>query len=148
VAYVLFGPQDAAAAAKYPGDPIVGEPIKTPTGVTYYELKEGTGRVIPSDTSKVRVKHEGYLKNGHRFDGPDTGEFGLDGVVKGWPDGMKGMKVGGKRKLIIPPDRGYANHPRPGSGIPPGATLIFDVELLEIVQDAAEPMPPGMPGIQ
>ena len=87
---------------------------------------------------KVTVHYTGYLENGKVFDSslnkgrePFSFTLGTGSVIKGWDEGLKGMKVGGKRKLIIPPDMGYGKNGA-GNVIPPNATLIFDVELLKV----------------
>ena len=90
------------------------------------------------DYNKVVVNYTGSLEDGSVFDsslnpgrGPFTFTLGVGSVIKGWDLGVKGMKVGGKRKLTIPPELGYGDQ---GAGglIPPGATLIFEVDLLEV----------------
>ena len=88
--------------------------------------------------NKVTVHYTGYLENGKVFDSslnkgrePFSFTLGTGSVIKGWDEGLKGMKVGGKRKLIIPPDIGYGKNGA-GNVIPPNATLIFDVELLKV----------------
>ena len=88
--------------------------------------------------NKVTVHYTGYLENGKVFDSslnkgrePFSFTLGMGSVIKGWDEGLKGMKVGGKRKLIIPPDMGYGKNGA-GNVIPPNATLIFDVELLKV----------------
>ena len=88
--------------------------------------------------NKVPVHYTGYLENGKVFDSslnkgrePFSFTLGTGSVIKGWDEGLKGMKVGGKRKLIIPPDMGYGKNGA-GNVIPPNATLIFDVELLKV----------------
>tara|TARA_B100000287_G_scaffold392273_1_gene404557 strand:+ start:517 stop:855 length:339 start_codon:yes stop_codon:yes gene_type:complete len=88
--------------------------------------------------NKVTVHYTGYLENGKVFDSslnkgrePFSFTLGTGSVIKGWDEGLKGMKVGGKRKLIIPPDMGYGKNGA-GNVIPPNATLIFDVELLKV----------------
>ena len=90
------------------------------------------------DYNKVVVNYTGSLENGTVFDSslnpgrePFTFTLGVGSVIKGWDLGVKGMKVGGKRKLTIPPELGYGDQGA-GDVIPPGATLIFDVELLEV----------------
>ncbi|GAG28866.1 unnamed protein product, partial [marine sediment metagenome] len=112
-----------------------GEPVTTASGLRYYELKVGDGRT-PGPASEVSTHYTGWLLNGTKFDSSvDRGEpfsFPLTGgVIEGWIEGVRSMKVGGKRKLIIPPHLGYAQEGRPPK-IPPGSTLVFDIELLEI----------------
>jgi FKBP-type peptidyl-prolyl cis-trans isomerase len=110
------------------------ETITTPSGLQYVELKVGDGKQAAAGMN-VKVHYTGWLTDGKKFDSSvDRGEpfgFPLGGghVIKGWDEGVAGMKLGGKRKLIIPSKLGYGDR---GAGglIPPGATLIFDVELL------------------
>ena len=110
--------------------------IQTATGLEYADIVEGTGaRPKPGET--VRVHYTGWLKSGQKFDSSvDRGEpfefpIGKARVIKGWDEGVGTMKVGGKRKLIIPAHLGYGERGA-GAVIPPGATLIFEVELLAI----------------
>jgi len=110
--------------------------IQTASGLEYVDLVEGAGpRPKPGET--VRVHYTGWLKSGQKFDSSlDRGEpfpfpIGKGRVIKGWDEGVAGMKVGGKRKLIIPAHLGYGDRGA-GNVIPPGATLIFEVELLAI----------------
>ena len=110
--------------------------IQTATGLEYADIVEGTGaRPKPGET--VSVHYTGWLKSGQKFDSSvDRGEpfefpIGKARVIKGWDEGVGTMKVGGKRKLIIPAHLGYGERGA-GSVIPPGATLIFEVELLAI----------------
>ncbi len=91
-----------------------------------------------NDFNKVVVNYTGSLTDGSIFDSslnpgrePFTFTLGAGSVIKGWDLGVKGMKVGGKRKLTIPPELGYGENGA-GSVIPPGATLIFEVDLLEV----------------
>ena len=108
--------------------------VTTPSGLKYKDLQVGDGKEAkPHD--EVAVHYTGWLKNGKKFDsshdhGDAPTEFSLDDVVKGWGEGIPGMKVGGKRKLIIPPELGYG---RRGKGdIPPDAVLVFEVELVDV----------------
>ncbi|MBX3170413.1 MAG: FKBP-type peptidyl-prolyl cis-trans isomerase [Candidatus Eremiobacteraeota bacterium] len=111
--------------------------ITTPSGLQYEILKPGAGAVAQSGRT-VQVHYTGWLTNGTKFDSSvDRGqpfEFPLGGgrVIKGWDEGVAGMQIGEKRKLTIPPDLGYGQRGAGGGLIPPGATLIFEVELLGI----------------
>ncbi len=108
----------------------------TPSGLKYVELKEGTG-VVPKTGQTVFVHYTGTLENGTKFDSSrDRGQpfqfrIGTGQVIKGWDEGVGSMRVGGRRKLIIPSDLGYGARGA-GGVIPANATLVFDVELLKI----------------
>ncbi len=110
--------------------------IKTASGLQIEELVVGTGATAASG-QKVSVHYTGWLTNGNKFDSSkDRGEafeFGLGRgqVIRGWDEGVQGMKVGGKRKLTIPPELGYGSRGA-GGVIPPNATLVFEVELLKV----------------
>jgi peptidylprolyl isomerase len=110
--------------------------ITTESGLKYYDLKTGTGD-SPEAGQTVLVHYTGWLTDGTQFDSSvDRGEpfsfvLGEGSVISGWDEGLATMKVGGKRQLVIPPDLGYGDQGS-GSVIPPGATLIFEVELLAI----------------
>jgi peptidylprolyl isomerase len=112
------------------------ETIQTATGLEYVEIQEGTGP-RPKTGDSVSVHYTGWLKSGQKFDSShDRGEpivfpIGKGRVIKGWDEGVSTMKVGGKRKLIIPAHLGYGDRGA-GGVIPPGATLIFEVELVAI----------------
>ncbi|GMX58450.1 MAG: hypothetical protein MCSN_1040 [Candidatus Microsyncoccus archaeolyticus] len=99
-------------------------------------MEEGNGQEVKSGDT-ISVHYTGYLENGTKFDSSlDRGEpfefqIGLGQVIQGWEQGLIGMKVGEKRKLTIPPELGYGSSGA-GGVIPPNATLIFEVELLEI----------------
>ena len=101
------------------------------------ELVEGEGKVAEAN-QKVSVHYTGWLTDGTKFDSSldrnDPFIFPLGGgrVIRGWDEGVQGMKVGGKRKLTIPPQLGYGSAGA-GGVIPPNATLVFEVELLEIL---------------
>jgi FKBP-type peptidyl-prolyl cis-trans isomerase FkpA len=106
----------------------------TPSGLTYQELTEGTGAEAKKGDD-VSVHYTGWLMDGTKFDSskdrnePFDFPLGAGHVIKGWDEGVAGMKVGGKRKLTIPPSLGYGARGA-GGVIPPNATLQFEVELL------------------
>ena len=120
----------------FPGEPTDKEATVTRTGLAYIELVEGTGST-PAAGATVKVHYTGYLKSGKQFDSSrDRGEplafqLGVGRVIKGWDEGIATMKVGGKRKLIIPQDLAYGQNGVPGL-IPPYAELVFDVELVGV----------------
>ncbi len=118
---------------QYPGDPVQGEPVQTASGLVYYDLVAGQGDSPAGKSSTVRVHYTGWLTDGTKFDSSvDRGQpisFRLDQVISGWTEGVGSMKVGGKRKLVIPYQLGYGAGGMPPV-IPPKATLVFDVELL------------------
>ena len=113
------------------------EEIIMENGLVIEDVVVGDGTEA-QDYNKVVVNYTGTLEDGSIFDSslkpgrtPFTFTLGAGSVIKGWDLGVKGMKVGGKRKLTIPSDLGYGDNGA-GNVIPPGATLIFDVELLEV----------------
>jgi len=109
---------------------------QSPTMLQATDLQVGTGAEAKAGDT-VTVNYIGTLADGTKFDSsydrnqPFTFTLGAGDVIKGWDLGVVGMKVGGKRKLVIPPELGYGDQGA-GSLIPPGATLVFEVELLEI----------------
>jgi peptidylprolyl isomerase len=113
-----------------------GKPVKTASGLQYEEMTIGTG-VEAKPGMQVLAHYTGTLKDGTKFDSSrDRGQpfgfqLGAGMVIKGWDEGIAGMKVGGRRKLIVPGDLAYGPNPPPGAPIPPNATLIFDVELMD-----------------
>jgi peptidylprolyl isomerase len=110
--------------------------VTTTSGLQYEDIVEGTG-ATPQPGQRVVVHYTGTLTDGSKFDSsrdrnrPFEFKVGVGQVIKGWDEGVGSMKVGGRRKLIIPPDLGYGARGA-GGVIPPNATLIFDVELLRI----------------
>jgi len=130
-----------APAKKAPATPagptkVTGEPTKTASGLEYWDIKVGTGAVAQTG-QQVKVDYTGWLTNGKKFDSsvgtgrPFDFKLGAGKVIKGWDEGIIGMKVGGKRQLRIPPDLAYGEKGYPGA-IPPNATLIFDVRLVDV----------------
>jgi len=125
----------AAYFAKLKANPNV---VELPDGLRYEILKAGGGPA-PKPTDTVRVNYTGTLLNGTVFDSSlQRGEpmnIGLDKVIAGWTEGLQKTSKGGKIRLYVPPHLGYGDEGRPG--IPPGSTLIFEVDLLDINPPAA-----------
>lgn len=119
--------------------PLITKAIKqmtTASGLTYEDTVEGTG-AIASAGQTVNVHYTGWLTNGTKFDSskdrnqPFSFHLGAGEVIRGWDEGVAGMKVGGTRKLTIPPQLGYGSRGA-GGVIPPNATLVFEVQLLGV----------------
>jgi len=130
-------PAEEAKKEEPAGKPAAKEKIvKLPSGLEYVDIEEGKG-AMPKTGQRVSVHYTGWLKDGKKFDSSkDRGmpfyfEIGRGRVIKGWDEGVATMKVGGKRKLIIPPHLGYGAQGA-GGVIPPNATLTFEVELLGV----------------
>jgi FKBP-type peptidyl-prolyl cis-trans isomerase len=107
----------------------------TPSGLKYRVLRKGTGG-SPKASDTVKVHYHGWLDNGNVFDSSyrrgESIEFPLNGVIKGWTEGMQLVGEGGMIELEIPSDLGYGKRGTPGGPIPPDATLHFLVELLDV----------------
>jgi len=110
--------------------------IKTASGLVIEDVIVGSGATAAAG-QRVSVHYTGWLQDGNKFDSSkDRGQafmfsLGRGEVIRGWDEGVSGMKVGGKRKLTIPPDLGYGSRGA-GGVIPPNATLLFEVELLAV----------------
>jgi FKBP-type peptidyl-prolyl cis-trans isomerase len=130
VVVILVNPESTSGGKKE------GEEITTPSGLKITDLKIGTGKEAKkSDT--VVADYVGTLEDGKQFDssarhgGPQT--FSLNEVVPGWQEGIPGMRVGGKRKLVVPAALGYGRRGFPPD-VPPNAVLIFEIELKDVMQ--------------
>jgi len=116
---------------------IAAEPgaVKTESGLVYREITPGAG-ASPKATDTVKVNYRGTLINGTEFDSSykrnEPAQFPLNGVIKCWTEGVQKMKVGGKSILVCPSAIAYGDQSPPGSPIPAGATLVFEIELLDI----------------
>jgi peptidylprolyl isomerase len=130
LALLAFLPAAGSAA------PAAAKTVVLPDGLKYVDLKVGKG-ALPQAGQTVRVHYVGWLLDGTKFDSsrdrnePFTFALGEGQVIPGWDEGVKTMRVGGLRRLIVPPKLGYGDQGA-GDKIPPGATLVFEVELLGI----------------
>jgi FKBP-type peptidyl-prolyl cis-trans isomerase FkpA len=121
----------SSGASSQPSPPAAGG------GLVIEEVQKGSGDLAVKGKT-VSVHYTGKLTNGTKFDSSlDRGQpiefpLGTGMVIKGWDQGIEGMKVGGKRKLTIPPGLAYGERGTPGGPIPPNATLVFDVELVAV----------------
>jgi FKBP-type peptidyl-prolyl cis-trans isomerase len=122
---------------------VTGDGVKTESGLQYWDIVVGTGAVA-KEGDRVRVHYTGWLTTGKKFDSsvdagrPFTFALGNGEVIRGWDEGVSGMKVGGKRQLHIPPDLGYGGGGTPDGTIPANAALIFDVQLLSVQEPPAQ----------
>ena len=138
VALVVLGAAAAIWAQTNTSAPtkVTGNGTTTKSGLQYWDIKVGAGPEAVVG-KPVQVHYTGWLTNGTKFDSsvdrkePFMFTLGAHEVIAGWDEGVKGMKVGGKRQLKIPPSLGYGARGA-GGVIPPNATLIFDVELLGV----------------
>ena len=108
--------------------------VKTASGMVYRSIKDGSGK-SPTADNTVEVNYRGTLTNGKEFDSSykrkQSIQFPLSGVIPCWTEGVQKMKVGGKAKLVCPPELAYGARGA-GRDVPPNATLIFEVELLDV----------------
>ncbi len=115
---------------------VSGAPTATASGLQIIEIQPGSGDEARRG-QQVTVHYTGWLTDGTKFDSSrdrgDPFQFGLGKgqVIRGWDEGVAGMKVGGRRRLVIPPELGYGQRGA-GGAIPPGSTLLFNVELLGV----------------
>jgi FKBP-type peptidyl-prolyl cis-trans isomerase len=136
-ALVLMAAASCSKDKKPAGSAQPAAQAAAPGGLVIDEVKAGTGDVATKGKT-VSVHYTGRLTDGTKFDSSlDHGQpiefpLGTGMVIKGWDQGIEGMKVGGKRKLTIPPDLAYGARGTPGGPIPPNATLVFDVELVGV----------------
>ena len=107
----------------------------TPSGLQYIVLKEGTGKQPENAQASVTVHYAGTTPDGTEFDssiGKDPITFALNGVIRGWTEGVQLMKEGAKYKFFIPQELAYGANPRPGSAIQPFMPLVFEIELIKV----------------
>lgn len=133
---VMNGCTPPQTSRTFPGELSTGALETTRSGLKYIDLVTGSG-ASPETGKQVTVHYTGYLVDGKKFDSsvdrnePFSFVIGTGQVIKGWDEGVMSMKVGGKRKLVIPAELGYGMRGA-GGVIPPNAELIFDVELLRV----------------
>ena len=125
----------SASSSPLPSESPVASPTTYPDGLVVQDITLGTGPEVKAGDTVV-MNYIGTLQDGTKFDSsydrnqPFTTQIGVGQVIQGWDEGVPGMMVGGKRKLIIPPALGYGN--QAVGTIPPNSTLVFEVELLQI----------------
>jgi hypothetical protein len=127
---------------RFPGEPVEGDWKTTPSGLMYWDLKPGTGESPLDVHAKVRVHYTGWLNDGTQFDSTRDKNLPLERelslLIPAWREALVTMKVGGKRKLIVPPNLGYGARGF-GTLIPPNALLVFDMELVAVVPPGPAP---------
>ena len=134
IAFAACGHQDKAGSFSADLGVDTAKMTKAPAGFWYTDVVVGQGDAAEPGRT-VRVHYTGWLPDGKKFDSSrDRGEpfaftLGAGQVITGWDEGVQGMKVGGRRKLVLPPQMAYGDGGAPPD-IPPGATLVFDVEVL------------------
>jgi peptidylprolyl isomerase len=129
---------DADSASSKPTDISGMKVVTTKSGLKYVDLSEGKGEEV-REGDKVLVHYTGWLKNGKKFDSSldrrqpfEVAPVGKAAVIKGWNEGLIGMKDGGRRQLIIPPELGYGD--RTAGDIPPNSELIFEIKVMNITR--------------
>ena len=129
---------EALPPYQLPGDPVTGELVTTSSGLMYYDLRVGDGRQPVRPTSIVQVHYTGWFVDGRKFDSSVDRrrpyETPLNKVITGWTEGIATMKVGSKRKLLVPHRLAYGEFGKAPT-IPGKAMLIFDVELMAVIKD-------------
>ena len=131
-------PAAVAPAEKPAGTATSAAEVLLPGGLKYTDLKVGDGDIAEAGLTAT-VHYTGWLTDGTKFDSsvdrnqPFPFRIGAGNVIRGWDEGVKGMRIGGKRRLTIPPDMGYGDRGSPPV-IPPHATLVFEVELLGLAR--------------
>jgi peptidylprolyl isomerase len=116
---------------------VSGPGVKTDDGLRYWDIRVGNGQTA-KEGSHVRVQYTGWFPDGKKFDSSvDSGKpfdftIGNGEVIKGWEEGVTGMRVGGRRQLLIPPSLAYGAEGTPDGPVPANATLIFDIQLLGV----------------
>jgi FKBP-type peptidyl-prolyl cis-trans isomerase len=116
---------------------------KTASGIYWRDLEVGTGREVVAN-QYAHIYYRGWLANGTEFDStqppanPLEVWVGIGGVIRGFAEGMLGMREGGKRLFIVPPRLGYGSNPPPKSDIPKNAILVFEVEVVEVEVDGGQ----------
>ncbi len=133
---------NCSGSREYPGEKSSNPVQTTSSGLSYIDLVTGSGEEAQAG-DRVTVHYTGYLMSGKKFDSSvDRNEpfaflLGAGQVIRGWEEGVASMRVGGKRKLIIPPSQAYGERGA-GGVIPPNAELVFDVELLKVQKGGAQ----------